>query len=194
MGQYDRYVGDIEDYTDEEVCDFNIGAIARERIVRMRLAWCWVMVRRERGLLLPREGAVADVLAGRGSAPGKLRPLAQELYALVTVPEDGAGQPVLEQWRVDGGAATAARLQKMLGAQPIADLCTLYSQEVRGVLTLCATMMKAIPRYNRSVRNSVFPEAMWTRGTKQMVNKAMLRFERELELWEQCQSSLKEGQ
>lgn len=183
MGSYDRWVGDVEDFTDEEVADFNIGAVCRERIVRLRLAWCWCMVRRESSGMNPQESAVADVLVGKSGRRGQLRIYAEELHALVTVSEDGSSFAGLDQWRVDGGASTTARLQKMLKTAPLEDLCTLYKKEVEEVLQLISTMMVAIPRYNRQVNHGLFPEAMWGKGTKQLFNKVLHRLEKELSMW-----------
>lgn len=189
MGQYDQWVGDIEDYTDEEVVDFSITGVARERIIRLRLAWRWCAVRRDTDASLPGEAAVLAVLAGGPRRPGMLRKLAEELYTLVTVPEDGEGVPALGPWRVED----IGRLGKLLEAHPLVNLCTLYSTEVEGLLRQCATMTKAIPRYNHTVKGGHFPEALWDRGTKKLFNQVMYRLDKEFVLWTQCRDNLMEG-
>lgn len=201
MGSYDRYVGDIEDYTDEEVCDYSITGVARERIIRLRLAWRWVMVRRASGGMLPGEAAVADVLAGGGLRRGKLRVLAEELYTLVTVPEDGEAVVQLGPWRVDDivqlevegvrrKKSAANRAGDLLKDHPLVDLAAMYHKEALGELVRAATMTKAIPRYNRTVRKSSFPEAMWSWETRKMFNKVMYRLDSERQMWARCLDAL----
>ncbi len=214
MGSYDKWIGDVEDYTDEEVCDYSVRAVAETRIVRLRLAWCWVVVRKQSGAMLAGEAAVADRLAGGGLRRGQLRMLAEELYTLVTVPEDGEVVVQLGPWRIDdvaqleiegarrdirkksSGVSAANRAGDLLKKAPLRDLATLYAKEVEGELRRAATMTRAIPRYNRLVRKSSFPEAMWSWETRRMFNKVMHRLETELGVWNKCLEALspsKEG-
>ncbi len=187
MGTYDKWIGDIEDYTDEEVCDFNVGAVASTRIVRLRLAWRWVMVRRASSAMLPGESVVADVLTGGGKRRGQLRILAEELYALVTVPEDGEAVPLLGPWHVDDVVQLeieAARRRKTPSQNvSLRDLAALYVKEVEEEMARTATMTKAIPRYNRSVRNSLFPQPIWGLATKQLFNRVLYRLDKERAMW-----------
>lgn len=184
MGSYDKWCGDIEDYTDEEVCDYSVTGVARERIVRLRLAWGWCKVRRDGAVSLPREPTVADVLVGRGNRRGQVRILAEDLYVLVTVPEDGQGIPALGPWRVEDIESL-----KVPGGT-LLKLAEMYHKEALGELVRAVTMTKAIPRYNRTVRKSAFPEAMWGLATRQMFNKTMYRFDKERAMWKKAISDL----
>lgn len=186
MGQYEKWIGDIEDYTDEEVYDYSIGKVVRERIARLELAWKWCMVYRRSGAVSGPEGGRLNAVAGRGHKRGQVRICAEELHMLVTVPEDEATVVALPQWTVEP--------VKIDGVTNVYDLSRLYMKQVEGVLRDCATMTKAIPRYNRSVRNSAFPEKMWSRGVKQTFNRALYRFEKEWETWEATALTLKEHQ
>lgn len=137
------------------------------------------MARHQAAEFLPGEGAVAAQLLGDKRRPGHLRVLAEELYLLVTVPEDGERVPTMEPWRID----EVLRKEILKGDSTLQDLGTLYLAEVTAVLTEAATMTKAKPRYNNFVKRSSFPETFWDRSVKQLFNRVMHRLEKERSIW-----------
>ena len=184
MGSYDRWVGDIEDYTDEEVCDYRITAVARERIGKMREAWGWCKVRRDTAAMLPGEATVADTLLGREGKRGKLRTLAEDLYTLVSTPEDGEAVALLGPWKLED-------IEIPLFKGSLVEFCELMEKEVRFELVRAATMTKAVPRYNRLVRKSYFPQAPWGYADRSTYNKVMYRLEKEVGIWNDAATSVK---
>lgn len=172
MGRYDQWAGDVEDYTDEEVADFSVTAVGRAHVEEMYSAWLWL---RELKATDAAERRALAHMAGKSGRPGQLRTLAESLFMVVTAPGDGEAVAALEPWE----------LEELFEPEivPVPDAFRTQIALVERHMRLVATMMRALPRYNKRVKSSLFPEGMWSKQVKHMCNRVLLRFEKELYEW-----------
>lgn len=181
MGAYSQWAGDVEDYTDEEVSQFNVGTVARAHLEVMADCWQWLQGRREAGGLTACERRAVAHMAGRAAVPGQLRTLAESLYMAVTAPEDGQRVAVLEPWVLEEWVEDPD--DPPFTCAP-ADYFLRCRTQVEKDMAYISTMMLALPRYNRMVQKSLFPEGMWSSQVKKLCNRVLLRLDRERMEWD----------
>lgn len=171
MGAYSKWVGDVHDFTDEEVHSFGINTFATEEVIgRQRVAWEWLMAR-------PGAADAAAILAGDRDHAGMLRRLAEGVFVAVTAAEEGQVKPVLPAWRKE---VKWTEEDLSISLRGFAEGQVLL---IQGQLTTLATMAKAIPDYNQRYSKSRFGTKLWSKGVKSMFNKVLYRLEVELEVW-----------
>lgn len=179
MGSYTEWAGDIEDYTDEEVSSFNVGTLGRAHVDGLERQWQWLNERRTAGGLTAGERRALAYLCGGAGVPSALRRTAQDLFAVVTAPEDGQVVAELKVWIYEAPLVASDDLN-MPVISYLKGCLTSVEKEMRYV----STMVRALPRYNKMVQKSLFPEGLWSSQVKKQCNRVLLRLDRERRDWE----------